>query len=122
MIRYIQRNETMSKEEELHRVIKKRTNETNILKKELLESKLVNVKLKEEHAELKGEMLAKIDRQTKSYFTLKSKQGEGIRKHYFYLNNMYRMIAELLPEDADVKGYVKTHLENVDNSEEVGYK
>lgn len=36
-------------------------------------------------------------------------------KNKFYIHNMYRMINELLPEDAHTNSYIKQHLANVDS-------
>ena len=35
------------------------------------------------------------------------------KKNKFNMNNMFRMVRELLPESADVNLYIKTHLENI---------
>ena len=41
------------------------------------------------------------------------------KKNKFNMNNMFRMVRELLPESADVNLYIKTHLENVDKQNEL---
>ena len=92
-------------------IVRFERNKNKVLRKELSDAKEANISLKHKTADIYSL------REEVRY--LKIDVYNCKRKNRFYINNLWRMIGELLPEGADIGAYVHTHLENVDKQNEL---